>query len=93
MPPTRAATIRAYSRRQSRRPVIDHNPRRGEKDHFVWYEQRLYQHRGCVERVFARLKDHYGCGKIWVRGIAKVTAHLGFGLLALCSRQIVQSLQ
>jgi len=86
-----AATIRHYSRSKRRIAVIDHNRRRGEKTEFLPHEKLLYKHRSCVERAFSQLKDWYGCGKIWVKGIRKVTAHLLFGLLALSSAQIARS--
>jgi len=86
-----AETIRRYSRSRRRVAVIDRNRRRGDRIDFLPHEKRLYRRRSCVERVFSQLKDWYGCGKIWVKGIRKVTAHLLYGLLALTSAQIARS--
>lgn len=52
---------------------------------FVRYEART-----SVERVFSRLKDEFGASLIRVRGIAKVTAHLMFGVLALAADQLIK---
>jgi hypothetical protein len=86
-----AATIRHYSRSNRRIAIIDRNRRRGEKLDFLPHEKLLYKRRSGVERVFSQLKDGYGCGKVWVKGIRKVTAHLVFGLLALAGAQIARS--
>jgi hypothetical protein len=49
-----------------------------------------YESRTVVERVFSRLKDEFGASFIRVRGAAKVTAHLMFGIVALAADQILK---
>ena len=43
-----------------------------------------------VERVNARLKDEFGGKMVRVKGWAKVTAHLMFGILALTADQLLR---
>jgi len=45
--------------------------------------QRRYDHRSDVERFFSDLKDNHGGNHLFVRGGAKVQAHLMFGVLAI----------
>jgi len=46
-------------------------------------ESIRFRERTSVERVNARLKDHFGARLIHYRGAAKIMAHLMFGVLAL----------
>lgn len=84
--------VRAEARRLNHVPLIDHNPRRGEKIEFAPHEAERYKTRTQAERVNSQLKDHYGGRQIWVRGHAKVYAHLMFGVLAIAAEQILRLL-
>lgn len=99
-----APIIRDYSKSLGHVPIIDINPRRNTKLkeelraerrrlellHFERPEDRRYQERTNVERVYARLKDEFGGRVIRVRGYAKVLAHLMFGILALTADQLMR---
>jgi hypothetical protein len=85
-------TLRAHSRSLGHVPLIDHNPRRGEKKEFMPHEAVRYNERTQAERTNARLKDEFGANDIWVRGHDKVKSHLMFGLLALSADQLMRLL-
>jgi Transposase DDE domain/Transposase domain (DUF772) len=55
-----------------------------------WAEADRYRERTMVERVYARLKDEYGGRQIRVRGVAKVMAHIMFGVVALTVDQLLK---
>jgi len=82
--------IRGHSRSLGHVPLIDHNPRRGEKKPFAPHEQVRYKERTQAERTNARLKDEFGGNNIRVRGPAKVMAHLMFGILVLSADQLMR---
>jgi hypothetical protein len=82
--------IRAHSESLGHVPLIDHNPRRGEKIEFAPHQAMRYRERSTVERVNARIKDDFGARRIHVRGHAKVLAHLMFGVLALTAEQLMR---
>jgi hypothetical protein len=84
--------LRAHSRSLGHVPLIDHNPRRGEKKEFMPHEADRYKERTGAERTNARLKDEFGGNDIWVRGHDKVKLHLMFGLLALTADQLMRLL-
>lgn len=75
--------LREHSRSLGHVPLIDHNPRGGEKIEFAPAQAARYNERSVAERTNARLKDEFGGNHIWVKGHAKVMSHLMFGLLAL----------
>ena len=79
--------LRAYSRHCGQVPLIDHNPRRGEKQPFAPHEAKRYQERTQAERTNGRLKDDFGGRHIRVKGPLKVMSHLMFGILALSAEQ------
>jgi hypothetical protein len=87
-----SSVLRDYSRSLGHVPLIDHNPRRGEKIEFTPSEAQRYKERSQAERTNARLKDDYGGRHIRVRGNAKVMSHLMFGVLALTADQILRLL-
>lgn len=87
-----STALRAYSRSLGHVPLIDHNPRRGEKIEFAPHEAERYKERTQAERTNARLKDEFGANEIWVRGHDKVKLHLMFGLLALTADQLMRLL-
>lgn len=87
-----AEPIRNFSRTLNHVPIIDSNPRRGEKIEFDPATKEHYKERTTVERVFSRLKDEFGGRMVRVRGNAKVFAHLMFGILALTADQLMNFL-
>jgi hypothetical protein len=70
--------------------LIDHNPRRGEKNHFAPHEAQRYKARSSAERVNAHLKDNHGGRQVWVRGSEKVMTHLMFGIIVITSEQLLR---
>lgn len=87
-----SGVLREHSRSLGHVPLIDHNPRRGEKIEFTPSEAQRYKERSQAERTNARLKDDYGGRHIRVKGNAKVMSHLMFGVLALTANQILRLL-
>jgi hypothetical protein len=73
-------------------PLIDHNPRKGEKQEFAPHEAQRYKTRSGAERCNARLKDEFGARHVQVRGHAKVMRHLMLGVVALCADQFTRLL-
>jgi len=86
-----AATLRRLSQGLGLVPIIDGNPRRGEKLPMEPDRARRYKARTQVERFFARLKDEFGGRMIFVRGNRKVMAHLMYGVLAIMADQLLGS--
>ncbi len=82
-----SSVLREHSRSLGHVPLIDHNPRKGEKIEFTPSEAQCYKERSQAERTNARLKDDYGGRQVRVRGNAKVMSHLMFGILALTAEQ------
>ena len=85
-----SSELRAHSKSLGHVPLIDHNPRRGEKIEFSPAEALRYNERSAAERSNARLKDEFGGRHIRVKGHTKVMAHLMFGLLALSADQLMR---
>lgn len=85
-------TIRSHSKSLGHVPLIDHNPRGGEKREFDPAEAQRYKGRTQAERTNARLKDEYGARTIYVQGPVKVMSHLMFGVLALSVDQLMRLL-
>jgi hypothetical protein len=71
-------------------PVIDHNPRRGEKIEFDPPKAERYKARTSVERTNGLLKDSFGGNSIWVKGPLKVMCHLMFGITCIAAMQIAK---
>ncbi|HRQ64487.1 MAG TPA: transposase [Xanthomonadaceae bacterium] len=71
-------------------PLIDHNPRGGEKIEFEPPDAVRYNERTVVERSNARLKDEFGGRNVRVTGPIKVMSHLMFGVLALSADQLMR---
>jgi hypothetical protein len=82
--------LRAHSRSIGHVPLIDHNPRKGEKIEFAPAEAIRYNERTVAERSNARLKDEFGGNTIMVKGDVKVMGHLMFGILALSADQLMR---
>jgi hypothetical protein len=71
-------------------PLIDHNPRGGEKEHFDPADAVRYRERSVAERSNARLKDEFGGRHLTVKGGDKAMSHLMFGVLALSADQLMR---
>lgn len=84
--------LRAHSKSLGHVPLIDHNPRGGEKKEFLPHEALRYNERTGAERTNARLKDEFGGNDVRVRGHTKIMSHLMFGLLALTADQLMRLL-
>lgn len=82
--------LRDASRLAGHIPLIDHNPRGGEKIEFAPHEAIRYKARSSAERVNAHLKDHHGGRQVWVRGNEKVMTHLMFGIIVVTSEQLLR---
>ena len=82
--------LRQHSRDLNHIPLIDHNPRGGQKIDFAPHAAERFKTRTQVERVNARLKDEFGARWVRVRGPAKVTAHLMLAVLALTADQLLR---
>jgi len=87
-----APEIHAFSKRLGHAPIIDHNPRRGEKKQMDPPETSRYKERSSAERVNSNLKDNYGGRHVRVKGNKKVSCHLMFGLVALTATQLFKML-
>jgi hypothetical protein len=78
-----APQIHAFSRQLGHVPIIDPNPRGGEKTPLAPAEAQRFKERSASERVNSLLKERYGGRWVRVRGASKVMCHLMFGLVAL----------
>ena len=87
-----SSVIREEIQGAGRVPLIDHNPRKGDKREFAPHEAQRYKTRTCAERCNARLKDEFGARHVQVRGHAKVMCHLMLGVVALCADQLTRLL-
>lgn len=85
-----SAELREHSHDLGHVPLIDHNPRRGEKIEFAPAEAIRYNERTVAERSNARLKDEFGGNTVKVRGATKVLSHLMFGVLVLSADQLMR---
>ena len=92
-----AAEIRQESLALNHIPIIDRNPRRGEKNvddvggrrvGIIDATTRRYFARSGIERVFSHLHEAHGGKFVRVRGSAKVLLHLMFGLIVIAAEQI-----
>jgi len=93
-----ASGIRATSEGLGHVPLIDGNPRRGEKQlddlgakfvNIIPAEAVRYRNRTGVERVFGMLKDSHGGCMVRVRGNKKVFLHLMFGILVIAAQKLI----
>ena len=83
-----APQIKEYSQGLSHVPIIDPNPRRGEKIPLEPARKARFAQRSSVERVNSYLKDNHGGSHIRVKGAPKVMAHLMFGLIVITANQL-----
>ena len=98
-----APSIREHSKSSGHVPIIDINPQRQQETerrakcgkkradliNFEQPENKRYNERSNAERVNDRLKDEFGGKMVRVRGCAKVTAHLMFGISALTADHLL----
>jgi hypothetical protein len=82
--------LHAHCRSLGHVPLIDHNPRGGEKEEFEPADAIRYNERTVAERSNARLKDEFGGNTVRVRGSTKVMGHLMFGVLVLSADQLMR---
>ena len=87
-----APQIAQFSRELGHVPIIDHNPRRGEKREFEPAHEVRYCERSSAERVKSLLKCRYGGRWVRVRGGVKVMSHLMFGIIALTAASLMARL-
>jgi hypothetical protein len=84
--------IHAFSALLGHRPIIDNNPRRGEKILMDPATKSRFAERSSAERVNSNLKDNYGGRSIRVKGASKVMAHLMFGIVSITAMQLYRLL-
>ena len=87
-----AKEIEAHSVSLGHVPIIDHNPRGGEKVEMAPAQKRRYDERSTAERGFSLLKESFSGRNIRGRGHKKVEAHLMFGILALTAERLLNLL-
>jgi len=87
--------FRCEIRRLGAEPVVPYprNQRRGEKgilrvdkkfrSHGPWRLKRLYRCRSAIERVAARLTDHFGLEQVRTRGLRNILTHTLLCLIAM----------
>ena len=88
-----AALIRAQSKKLDHAALIQPNPshpRSLRENAFSEEDKQRFQKRTIVEQLNARLKDEFGGRMIYVRGAAKVMAHLMFGVVAITVDQLLR---
>lgn len=88
-----APQIHSFSKNLGHKPIIDHNPRRGEKIYMDPATKARFAQRSSAERVNSYLKDNYGGRNIRVKGAAKVMTHLMFGIIAITATQLFRLLE
>ena len=69
-----APQIHAFSRAHGHVPIIDPNPRRGEKIPLSAGDAQRYRERGATGRSNSRLKERQGGRWMRIRGAKKVMA-------------------
>ena len=85
-----SSELREHSKSLGHVPLIDHNPRRGEKIEFDPAQAIRYNERTVAERSNARLKDEFGGKHLRVKGATKVFEHLMIGVLVLSADQLMR---
>jgi len=87
-----AKQIKEHSESLGHVPIIDGNPRKGEKIEMDPATKRRYDERATAERGFSLFKECFGGRNVRVRGDKKVMAHLMFGILTLTADRLLNSL-
>jgi transposase len=88
-----AQQIHEVSRQLGHVPLIDRNGRGKEIIPMAPHEAQRYKIRTTVERSNARLKEDFGADNVMVRGHAKVSLHLMFGVITLFADQLIRLLE
>jgi len=84
--------IHSFSKSLGHMPIIDNNPRRGEKILMAPATKSRFAQRTSAERINSNLKDNYGGRTIRVKGASKVMAHLMFGIISITAMQVFRLL-
>ncbi|MFH0785161.1 MAG: transposase [Pseudomonadota bacterium] len=71
-------------------PIIDKNGRGKEALPMAPHEAERYKIRSSAERANSRLKEDFGANNVMVKGHAKVSLHLIFGVITLFSDQLLR---
>lgn len=87
-----APEIHKFSDRLNHIPIIDNNPRRGDKIEFEPAKKIRYNERTTSERANSQLKDNYGLEDARVKGQKKVKLHIMFAVIALTSKTLFNML-
>jgi hypothetical protein len=87
-----AEAIRRFSESLGHVPIIDRNPRKGEKIEMAPAQKRRYDERSTAERGYSLLKEKFGGRNVRVKGYAKVFAHVMFGIVALTANRLLNLL-
>lgn len=87
-----AKRIEEVSRSFGHVPIIDKNGRGNEALPMAPHEAERYKIRSSAERANSRLKEDFGANNVMVKGHAKVSLHLMFGVIALFSDQLLRLL-
>jgi hypothetical protein len=87
-----AQAIHRASKELGHVPIIDPNRRKGASEEIDWAKADRYNERSTAERGNSRLKDHFGCRNLRVRGHAKAHLHIMLGVLALFADQLFKPL-
>jgi hypothetical protein len=88
-----AEAIRTQSKKLGHEALIQPNPshkRSARENAFSEEDKQRFKKRTIVEQLNARLKDEFGGRMIYVRGAAKIMAHLMFGVVALTVDQLLR---
>ena len=87
-----AEAIRTHSLSLGHVPIIDGNPRGGEKLEMAPASKRRYDERSTAERGYSLFKEDFGGRNVRVRGHSKVMTHVMFGLLVLTADRLLNLL-
>lgn len=87
-----AKRIEEVSRSSGHVPIIDKNKRKTMAIPMAPHEAERYKMRSSAERANSRLKEDFGANNVMVKGHAKVSLHLMFGVIALFSNQLLRLL-
>jgi hypothetical protein len=85
-----AKRIEEVSRGFGHVPIIDKNGRGKEVLPMAPHEVERYKIRSSAERANGRLKEDFGANNVMVKGHAKVSLHLMFGVITLFSDQLLR---
>jgi len=83
--------IKKLSKRYNHIPIIKPNKRRSKTPRELnTAKKRRYRERVTAERGFAALKDDFRIDKSRFRGQEKIASHIGFGMIVLTLRKLLQ---